>query len=218
MNVQQIDYNVDLLRAVLWQYDGAPALKSILEQKSQWYSENQEAFWEAWFRDVFDLNTANEFGLQVWARILGLPLQVALAPDPLDKPTWGFGADNQNFTNGNFSTFSESIQNLTTAQKRLVLKLRYIQLVSRGTVPEVNQFLSDLFRDEEGSAYLIDNYNMTGVLFFDFVPDESLRFVLEKYDLVPRPAGVGISYAVAGEPSFGFGPYNLNFNNGTFGA
>lgn len=217
MNIQRFDFSVDLLRAVLWQYDGAPAIQSLLQQKSDWYEANQAQFWQDWYRDVFDLDTASEFGLAVWARILGIPLQVDLPPSPLSKPTWGFGDFNDNFFDSNFSRLGESIQNLSTEQKRLVLKLRYIQLTSRGTVPEINRALTDLFEDS-GGAYVIDRYDMTCIVFFRSAPNESLRFVLEEYDLLPRPAGVGLAYQVAGRPAFGFGPYNENFYESNFGA
>lgn len=215
MDIQRIDYSVDLLKAVLWQYDGSPRLQSLLQQKSDWYGAQQSGFWSDWYRDVFDLNTASEFGLSVWARILGIPLSVDLPPSPLSKPTFGFGDFNDNFFDSNFSRLADAVQNLTTAQKRLVLKLRYLQLVSRGTVPEVNAFLRDLF-GPGGGAYVLDGQDMSMTVVFLFVPDSELQFVLEKFDLLPRPAGVGVNYLIVTRDVFGFGDYNLNFYDSNF--
>jgi hypothetical protein len=36
------------------------------------------------------------------------------------------------------------------------------------------------------------------------------------YDLLPRPAGVGIKYIVNNGTIWGFGPLNQNFENGNF--
>jgi len=82
------------------------------------------AILEDWYTNVFNLQTANDFGLAVWSQILSLPLFGKYKPDPPDKPIWGFGTNNQNFGHGNF-TFNSGGINLTTEEKRLVLKLRY---------------------------------------------------------------------------------------------
>lgn len=89
--IRQFSFDVDLLRPLLWQYDGAPRLKTILQAENAWYAENHTQFWEDWQRDVFDLTTANDFGCAVWARILGMPLIAAQTSSTVDR--FGFGVD-----------------------------------------------------------------------------------------------------------------------------
>ncbi|UNY40191.1 structural protein [Pseudomonas phage vB_PcuM_ KLEP17-4] len=215
--VQQFDYSVDLLKALLWQHNSATALETLLRRKQEWYDENQRDFWQSWYTNVFNLDTANEFGLSVWSRILGVPLQVRIEGSR-DKQAFGFGVNHKNFNNGNFARGQAGEQPLTQEQSRLVLKLRYFQLVSRGSVTEINEWLSSLFGDQ-GNVFVVDSLDMTFVTyFFSFEPGSQLRFIFEKYDLLPRPAGVGVRYQVQVRPSFGFGENHLNFNNGSFGA
>lgn len=212
--IQTFDFSVDLLRALLWQYNDAARLESILRQKQAWYDANQTAFWEDWTRDVFDLRTANDFGLAVWAIILDIPLAVASQGDDANKPIWGFGQYHENFTNGNFASIASS--QLSTEQKRLVLRLRYFQLVTRGTVPEVNAFLAYLF-EPLGLVYVNDGYDMTARYVFNFPLSSALEVVLTEYDLLPRPAGVKIDYVVIGDADgWGFGRYHETFTNGNF--
>mgnify|MGYP006921409107 CR=1 FL=1 len=212
--IQAFDFSVDLLRALLWQYNGAARLELLVRQKQAWYDENQKAFWEDWTRDVFDLRTANDFGLSVWAIILDIPLAVASQGDDPNKPIWGFGQYHENFTNGNFASISSS--QLSTEQKRLVLRLRYFQLVTRGTIPEVNAFFAYLF-DPLGLVYVNDGYDMTARYVFNFPLSSALEMVLTEYDLLPRPAGVKIDYVViGGADGWGFGRYHENFTNGNF--
>lgn len=212
---QALDFSTNLLVALLWQHDNATSLISLLQQKQDWYDENQTAFWTDWLRDVFDLRTANEFGCQVWAIILGIQLSVNEGANT-DKPTWAFGNTRQNFGRGNFSNTSDVTIPLTLEQKRLVLRLRYFQLTSRGTVPETNRFLKYIFEDV-GSVYVIDQLDMSFVYYvFTFVPSSQLIFILQKYDILPRPAGVGVDYQVITGPAFGFDEYNLNFDHGSF--
>ena len=216
MKVQALDFSVDLLRNLLWQYNEASALQALMTQKKAWYTEQQTEYWTDWARDVFDLQTANDFGLSVWAIILNVPLVVTPEPDG-DKPIWGFGSGNTrvNFNNGNFAATAGGF-GLTTAQKRLVLRLRYFQLVTRGAAPEINAFMARLF-EAEGSVYVADTGGMKARYIFSFPPDSALELVLRSYDLLPRPAGVGVDFAVVGEADgWGFGRYRENFNNGNF--
>lgn len=212
--IQAFDFSVDLMRALLWQYNDAARLEALVRQKQEWYDESQTAFWEDWIADVFDLRTANDFGLAVWAIILNAPLTVASGVDPDDKPVWGFGAYRENFENGNFAGTSGTA--LTAEQKRLVLRLRYFQLVTRGTIPEINTFMAYLFGGL-GSAYVVDGYAMDLLYVFNFPLPSALELILTEYDLLPRPAAVKVRYVVIGDADgWGFGRYHENFENGNF--
>lgn len=213
-NIQAFDFSVNLMKALLWQYNEAVNLQSLLQQKQNWYDVNQEQFWQNWYNDVFNLETANEFGCAVWAIILGIPI-TAVAPPTAPQPTFGFGLFNQNFDNGDFSNLNPNVVSLTLEQQRLILQLRYYQLVSRGTVPEINFILERLF-GEQGVAYVLDGLNMTCEYVFLFQPSSALLFVLEFFDLLPRPAGVRLRLTILGREIFGFGSFNENFDNGNF--
>lgn len=211
--IQALDFSVDLLRALLWQYNDAARLEGLLRQKQDWYDANQKEFWENWVTDVFDLRTANDFGCAVWSIILNLPLFISSQDDP-DKPIWGFDQYRENFTNGNFASLSSS--GLTTEQKRLALRLRYFQLVTTGAVSEINAFFAYLF-EPLGPAYVVDGYDMRARYVFGFPVSSALEAVLTEFDLLPRPAGVKIDFVILGDADgWGFGRYHDNFTNGNF--
>lgn len=215
--VQDFDASVNLLQAILWEYEDAEKLLAIARAKQEWTNRNQTEFWSNWYRDVFNIDTANSFGLSVWARILDVKLQTVQAPEA-GKFAFGFGKNHANFENGNFGLDSDQAVRLTVDQQRTVIRMRYFQLTSRCTIPEINDFLAKLFKDQ-GLVFVVDSYDMSFVTFlFTFSPSSQIQFILDNYDLLPRPAAVGARWLVQSEPSFGFGPYNLNFNNGSFGA
>ena len=213
--VQSFDFSVDLLQTLLWQYNEADRLQLLLTQKHDWYNAQQSEFWNNWIRDVFDLRTANDFGLSVWAIILDMPLSPVPTPGPgEERVIWGFATDDENYTNGNFEGISGLP--LDTEQVRLILRLRYFQLVTRGTVPEVNTFFSELFADQ-GSVYVVDGLLMNARYVFGFDLSPDLETVFSLFDLLPRPAGVRVDYVVIPDATtWGFGRYRLNFNNGNF--
>lgn len=218
MKNQAFDFSVDLLSALLWQYNDAARLQALLESKNAWYQANQQDFWWRWITDVFDLRTANGFGLKVWSIILGVPLAVVLEPDYLDKDVFGFGTYHANFNRGNFARRRQSAVNLTIEQQRLVLQLRYFQLISLGNVPQTNRFLKTIFADL-GEVYVLDPLDMSEVVYvFNFALPSALQFVLTYYDILPRPATLGVRYVITTQQYFGFGQYHLNFNRGNFGG
>ena len=213
-DIQSFDFSVGLLRALLWQYNEATNLQALLADKAAWYEANQSGFWRDWIADVFDLRTANDFGLSVWSVILGLPLYVNGADDA--GPFFGF--DDQtgfNFDNGIFG--DQSTYELSTETKRIALRLRYFQLTSSGTVPETNRMLESVFGGL-GRAWLLDYHNMTQRYIFNFPLPYDLQYLFNHYDILPRPAGVASSYADATLTYFGFAPGDYNFDNGNFGA
>lgn len=215
-DIQQFDFNVDLLKAILWEYNNAARLQSLLNQKQAWYDENQQSFWESWIVNVFDLRTANKFGLEVWSIILNLPLYVNTSPS--DTPIFGF--DDQtgyNFDNGIFGNSGGNTYELPDNIKRIALQLRYFQLTSAGTVPEINRMLKYVFKDF-GQAWLIDNHDMTQVYFFNFALPFDLKYLFNNYDVLPRPAGVASYWTDAPDAFWGFAPGDYNFDNGIFGS
>lgn len=187
--IQELDLQVNVLRALLWQYNNAPNIQALLNDKQAWLDINQTGFWEDWITDIFDLRTANDFGLQVWAIILNQSLYTNFSPTPSGEEKWGFGTLRFNFNNGNFGAPLGGNRIYSTEVARMLLRIRYFQLTSAGTVPEINRMLKYLFTDY-GEAYLVDNLDMTQTYTFGFILTSEMRYMLNNTDVLPRPAGV----------------------------
>lgn len=210
---QAFDYSVDLLRCIPWQYDSADQLISYIQSKQDWYDENHSQFWTGWFNNVFNLKTANDFGLAVWSIILDMPLYEPVSASDSGYPAFGFEFG-MNFDNGNFATQDTSANNLTTEQKRILLRLRYYQLITDATIPSCNAIINDVFG--EGVAYCLDGYDMTIRYVFTSSIDALLISTLVDMDLLPRAAGVKVITYDASLKTFGFADYGYNFDNGNF--
>ena len=211
---QAIDFSVDLTKALLWQYNESVNLQSIVDQKNEWYQNNQVTFWNDWITDVFDIRTCNQFGLVVWGIVLGIPLQIDMTP--IVQEVWGFGTYNQNFSNGTFSIISNIPVVLTLEQQQILLLLRYNELTGKCSVPAINRMLARIFKNY-GEIYVLDPLDMSAIIYvINFQPSSGLWFVLYNSGVLPRPATVGIEFIISGFLSWGFGTYNQNFNNGNF--
>lgn len=190
--IQPFNYSVDLMQALLWQYNKSLNLQAIMAAKQAWYDDNQTAFWTNWVTDVFDLRTCNDFGCTVWAIILGIPISLIISPIANGKQPWGFDATNlTNFNNYNFSGSAPTPIALTTDEKRTILRLRYRQMTSRTTVPETNRILKACL-SQYGVCYIQDNRDMTAVLVCKFIIPVVLRIIFS-LDIVPRPAAVTLT-------------------------
>ncbi len=228
--IQLYDASVDILTSLLWQSNQAVNLTALLQAKQDWYDENHVEFWNNWCVDVFDLRTANEFGLSVWAVILDLPLFGDDEVSPTDYPAFGFGnitgtpssSPIQNFydpgtsgsVGGNFATDARGAFGIDVEKKRILLRLRYFQLVTRGTQLEVNTFLNYLFGPNQ--IYMLDGLDMTITYVFLGALARSMQSLFEIFDVLPRLTGVEVNFVDAELIAFGFAPPNTNFDNGSF--
>ena len=219
MNIQSFDFSVNILQVIIWQYAQATNLVNLLNQKQNWWNVNQTQFWLDWYANVFNLQTANTFGLSVWSYILGVPLYIVLDPEPSDTPVFGFNDNSMyptlentylNFgaTGGNFSSRGSYIS-LSVEETRFLLRLRYFQLYTRGNceysgvqapnapIQGINNFLEYLINSSSigytGTIYVLDNLNMTITYVFTGSNFPSgLLTALTKLDILPRPAGVAV--------------------------
>ena len=209
---ESLDLNVNLLRSILWQYENADKLKTLVIGQQEWINENHTDFWNDWIRDVFNLKTANAFGLAVWARILNVSLTIEREGN-LDD-VFGFGIEHENFNNGGFGVAAGAIDNVSVEQARKMLLARYFTLTYAPTVSNVNMILEVIFG--KGAAYVADSLNMGTTYIFTNEPDYRSRELLKTPSFIPRPAAVSASYTTIPVDGFGFGENNLNFENGGF--
>lgn len=91
-------YDGTITRALRWQENKAPRITSLMNQKQAWYDRYNTQFWQNWEAGVFDLRTANPFGLVVWCIILGLPLSL-FNFEPLTN-AWAYGVQRGNYMDG----------------------------------------------------------------------------------------------------------------------
>lgn len=100
---------------------------------------------------------------------------------------------------------------------REILKIKAFGCRWDGTVAQMNEFLKNLFADR-GFAYVIDKQDMdTEIFAFGFTLTDEERYLFKNKDILPRPAGIGVSIFELGDDLLGFyGSDFLPFNDGVF--
>lgn len=129
------------------------------------------------YNTIFNVATANLFGLSIWSRIVGIPqsLIVALGTYLEDEDTF-----------------------------RSLIMLKALSNISRASAPAINQLLQNWIGGTDVRAYVTDPGQMTMTYVFEFILTPEQLLILQQSGIFLRPAGV-LSNIIASEfPVFGF--------------
>ncbi|MCP4831722.1 MAG: DUF2612 domain-containing protein [Gammaproteobacteria bacterium] len=190
-SIQRFDFSINVMRAQLWQYDNATKTTEILQHLNDWIAENNGLFWDSWLVDVFNLETANEFGLSVWSTIFNLPLFADQETSPDDYPAFGFAAYGSAFNQGNFAV-DQPFYNLTVEEKRIILRMKAFKILTNPTMKQINEFFSRLFGPL--NAYVTSDNTLPMQCVYNFsssigVSDRLIK-AMQTLDVLPTPATV----------------------------
>lgn len=213
-----ITEDVRLRQVILWQHEQAVKLIGMVDVSQAGYDRLQTDFWQKWYDDVFNIDTANDFGLSIWAMILKVKTSVDFDAQP-DKLAFGYGALRKRYGHGNYGLRLGGTTRLSTNQKRLMIRARYFSLTNRPTVDNINDFLRKYFWIGESKVYVIDSMDMSTALYtFNYTPDSELSFLINNTDLLPRPATVGVKVRIIGKKAHGYGTFRANYSQGNYGV
>jgi len=167
--------------------------------------------YDNFYTHIFDLSTANDFGLSIWAVILGVYFDSLVS---IPAKWFGFTSSNGvNFNQGVFYPKSGLI--LTTEEKRTILQLRYLYLTSNATLDKIIEAIQVVIP----TLNIIDSLKMYIVLTSEVTVSLRLLNLIDSFNIIPRPAGVKILKRLGYGKWFDFtGSGGANLNNGNFGG
>jgi hypothetical protein len=183
---------LDVDATIISQYANSPALLSLIQSFSAWI--NPDVNITAFYRLIWDVDTAQGVGLDIWGRIVGVQRTLNVAPgkyfgfdeatnvsaDPYDQsPFWSGGTTTSNFS-------------LSDAAFRLLIFAKALLNITDGSIPSINQILLTLFPGR-GNCYVTDGEDMTmSYTFSGFSPPLQLFEVaiVQQANVLPKPVGV----------------------------
>lgn len=186
--------SIDLKKSIDWQRGSAEKVIKLIDLKQKWYEDNHCSFWNNWVVDVFDLRTANEFGLSVWSIILDVPIFGEQRKSRPDYPALYFGQFRSNFYQSNFAKNASEIERLSIEQKRIILQLKAFILNTNSSTYEINKKLADLFGFQQ--VFAIDNFDMSYTYIINDPTLSDFIEVVEDLDLLPRPNCVSVDVII----------------------
>jgi hypothetical protein len=212
-----------LRQSVISQYANSPTILSILDSWSE--SIDQAINIDNFSRLIWDVSTAEGYGLDVWGRIVNISRTLQLSQQ-LTGPRFGFtvNAGVQTWKEFNQAPFFSGFDQTSSVNyvlpdfeyRRLIMAKAYAN-ISRATTQDYNYLLRYLFPNR-GNCYVVDHLDMTISLVFDFILDPFEVAMLQQSGVFKLPTGVGFNVAVTALKKLKFYEAGLplqNFNSTT---
>jgi hypothetical protein len=186
----------DPLTTVISQYQASPILLQLIANMAAYIdpSANLDAFYD----NMWNVQTAVGYGLDVWGRIVGVTrvVQVPTATAflgfeqaaPTVKP-FDFGIF---FAGGNGPVTQNYV--LTDDAFRTLILAKALANICNGSIPAMNQILINLFAGRGyGNVYVTDEQDGTMTITFTNAPSAVDLAIISQSGVFPRPAGVALS-------------------------
>lgn len=185
----------NISQTILSQYANSPALCGIIDAWNQ--ALDPAALIDQWYALVWNVKTAQGYGLDVWGRIVGVSRVLSI--ESVDYLGWREANDltEEGFDQAPWYSGSDATSNyrLSDDGYRQLIYAKAFANISDGSVLSINTILTTLFAGQ-GDAYVRDNGDMTMTYVFRFVPTDVQVSIIQNSGVLPRPAGVGISYSI----------------------
>lgn len=199
------------------QYAASPVIQALV---ADWTSYFPNSWQDEFYNVVWNIETAQGFGLDIWGRIVVIGRNIKVPATNYfgfhvtNPQTWSsFGQDS--FYTGPASTATVTLTD--SAYQVLILAKAYSNIASTDS-RSINQFLQKLFPGR-GRAWVSDLGKMTMRIVFQFPLASWELAVLTNGGVLPRPAGVGATIAQIPLNTFGFaeaGSGSQPFNQAPF--
>lgn len=197
------------------QYANSPTLMQLIDNMRQYFDPRADI--EAFYNYVWNVDTAQGFGLDIWGKIVGVgrDLTVPIA----GSNYFGFeqGGD-QPFGQAPFYSGQPTTTTYTLddASYRTLVLVKALSNISICSAQSINQQLRNLFPGR-GRCYVNDFRDMTMRLTFEFELTSYEIAILTQSNAITRPAAVEIMVSYSLNSKFGFKEGDGEpFGQGTF--
>ena len=188
---------IDVEKTILSQYSNS----SIINQLIQNINDNIDprADIENFIELVWNVETAETYGLDVWGSIVGINRYVTIPPDLQPVP-------------GSTDTFY-----IPDEDYRSFILLKAATNITNCSAKSINTLLTNKFGDR-GRAYILDTGNMTMRYVFEFLLTYWEKALFQQGIVVPKTSGVRIDILeIPNKEVFGFRGQGLQpWNQGSF--
>jgi hypothetical protein len=188
-------------QTILSQYANSPVLTDMIGSMNAALDPTQ--FFNDLYNDIWNVNTAQGYGLDVWGRIVGVTRNLNI-PSPVtgtffgfeEAGSWlGFGQAGGGFFAGSTGSGAQLTTSFTLQDPdfRTLIFAKAGANISNGSIPAINNLLMNLFPGR-GTVYVQDNQNMT-LTYVSLFPLTTIELViLQQSNVLPNPTGVVVNF------------------------
>jgi hypothetical protein len=178
--------NVD--QTIIAQFQNSPTLRQLIENANTYLDPGPDI--DNFYNYVWNVATAQGYGLDVWGRIVGVSRVLQVANDGAfgfaeARPgVAGFGQGV--FGTGGPTTVSYALQD---SDFRTLIYAKALANISDCSIPSINNILLQLFPGR-GNCYCTDGLDGTMTYTFSFSLTAVELAIIFQSGAVPKPAGV----------------------------
>ena len=165
MQITRFDFHNDYSPLVLWQYLDAEKLKGIFANEEAFSDKYIQDFWNDYNNSVFNLRTADSFGLSVWGILLNQP-----------RPLY---TDLTPFTDDDYRTW---------------LLAQVFNMTFDGTEKSLRQFLNDVFPNIEFSITDNGDMTVNIKVLNEGDLTNAEKALIRHTGFLPKPEGVDYTF------------------------
>jgi hypothetical protein len=208
-------------QTIISQYANSPTLSQLIANLNGYIDPRADLL--AFYNNVWNIDTAVGFGLDIWGRIVGVSRVI---PIPGTSGSFGFDNDDvppdwENFGGGPFFSGQQTTGGyaLSDSSYRTLILTKALANIVATTAPALNALIQNLFPGR-GRCYTLDLGNMSMRYVFEFSLSSVELAILSNSGVLPHPAGVLVGIVVIPTGgNFGFaeaGPIVKPFEFGVF--
>lgn len=176
---------------VISQFSSAATLTQLIENFNEYLDPTANI--DAFYQYIWNVDTAEGFGLQVWGKIVGVSNVIEI---PAGTPWFGFletiDYGTVGFGQGPFWDGVTPLLvnfNLSDDDYRTLILAKALANISNGSIPAINQILLNLFPGR-GNCYVTDGEDMTMTYTFEFALTAVELAIMTQSGVLPKPVGV----------------------------
>lgn len=210
---------INVEQTIISQYDNSATITQLIRNMNEYI--DPRADFDTFYDFVWNVNTAQGFGLDIWGRIVNVARTLLIQPpffnlgfkeaggaaQPFDQAPWYDGVP----------PTSDTYFLSDDAYRQLIL-VKAVANISSTNAPTLNQLLQNFFASR-GRCYVNDLGGMSLRYTFEFELTSYEFAIVTQSGALPRPAGVLSSMFNSELPLFGFseaGSSAAPFGEGTF--
>ena len=205
-------------QTIISQYANSATLTQLIQNMNGYIDPSADL--DTFYSYVWDIRTANGFGLDIWGKIVGVNRTLEI---PASIGNFGFNEGASYYPFGQEPFYSGPVTGsyiLSDDAYRTLILVKALANISDCSVLSYNQLLKNLFAGR-GSCFVFDLGNMQMQYVFQFYLQPFEIAILTQSNALPRPAGVSVSaiqiyqpdtfgfYEATGYQTFGHGTFRL---------
>lgn len=185
---------LNLINTIASQYANSPTIDQLIWNNLAYLECAGEI--DGWYDNIWNILTAQSYGLDVWGRIVGVIRVLEVANTsffgyeealPGSQPYGQAPFYTGQQINSNFALSDDSFRTLILAKA--------MANICDGSVASINQILLNLFPGR-GNCYVTDGHNMTMTYTFEFPISPVELAIVQQSGVLPTPCGVAAAVVV----------------------